>query len=128
MAAITWDRNHDRVGRTAPRPPVQLVTSPPSRRRPDAAVYRRRRLVALVLAAVLVLLVAQAAVRAVGASASAGSAPAVATVLVAETGDSYWSLAGDLHRGGDLRSTVDELVRANGGAELQAGDRIVLAP
>ena len=54
-------------------------------------------------------------------------APAAPVVLVAQPGDSYWTLADRLDVGGDLRSVVDELVAANGGGELRAGDRIVLA-
>jgi len=49
-----------------------------------------------------------------------------ATNIVAQPGDSYWTLANQLHVGGDLRSTVDALVAANGGGDLHAGDRIVL--
>jgi DNA integrity scanning protein DisA with diadenylate cyclase activity len=45
---------------------------------------------------------------------------------VAEHGDTYWGLAARVSPGGDLRSTVDALVRANGGRELRVGDRIEL--
>jgi hypothetical protein len=48
-------------------------------------------------------------------------------VLVAQPGDSYWTLAGQVGTEGDLRSVVDELVDANGGRELQPGDRIVVS-
>ncbi|MCU1484127.1 MAG: hypothetical protein JWN67_873 [Actinomycetia bacterium] len=130
MAAIAWDRieeRTDRSERVAPRSPLQLVTAPPSRRQPSAATYRRRRLVALVVGLALLVAVAQLASGALFSSASAGTgAPAGPTVLVAERGDSYWSLAGEVSPGGDLRSTVDALVDANGGGDLHVGDRIVL--
>jgi hypothetical protein len=130
MAAITWDRiqeQDERGSRTVGRSPLQLVTAPPSRRRPGAAVYRRRRLVALVLGLALLVVVVQLVGGVLSASASAGAAPAQPTVVVAHPGDTYWDLASQVHEGGDLRSTVDELVRANGGRDLLAGDRIVLA-
>ena len=122
MAAIILDRQQ-----TLPkRPPLRLVTAPPSRRRPSAAVYRRRRLVAVVLALVLLVVAGQALLKVGGASASAGAARVAPVVLVAQPGDSYWSLAGRVHEGGDLRATVDALVDANGHRDLRAGDRIVL--
>src|SRR5438270_6624300 len=123
MAAIAWERiEHDRRNRRAP---LRLVTAPPSRRRPAAAVYRRRRLVAVLLAVALAVVALQVA-RAATAAGSAGVTPAAPVVLVAQPGDSYWTLANELHVGGDLRSTVDALVAANGGGDLHAGDRIVL--
>jgi hypothetical protein len=125
MTAILTDWQPNRP---APRAPLRLVTAPPSRRRPSAGVYRRRRaIVAAVLLAVVVL-VAQAVLHVAGASASAGAAPAAPVVLVAQPGDSYWTLANQVHEGGDLRSTVDALVAANGGHDLQPGDRIELRP
>jgi hypothetical protein len=127
MAAIAWDRIEERTAeRVVTRTPMQLVTAPPSRRRPDAAAYRRRRLVALVLALVLVIAAVQVLTHVASASASAGVAPSEPVVLVAEAGDSYWSLASKVYDGGDIRSTVDALVRANGGHDLHVGDRIVL--
>jgi hypothetical protein len=132
MAAIQWDltswEQEQRSRQRPARPPLRIVTAPPSRRRPSAAVYRRRRLVALVLALALVLSVGASVVRWATASAAAGVAPVAPTVLVAQPGDSYWTLAQQLHVGGDLRSVVDELVAANGGGDLHAGDRIVLGP
>jgi len=122
MAAIILDRQPTRPQRQ----PLRLVTAPPSRRRPSAAVYRRRRLVAVALALVVLVVAGQAMLRVAGGSASADSAPVAPVVLVAQPGDSYWSLAGEVHEGGDLRSTVDALVDANGGRDLRAGDRIVL--
>lgn len=108
----------------APRTPLRLVTAPPSRRRPSAEVYRRRRIVAAAIVLAVVVLLSQAVVRVAGASASAGSAPLAPVVLVAQPGDTYWTLAGKVHQAGDLRSTVDALVDANGGHDLRAGDRI----
>jgi hypothetical protein len=132
MAAIQWDlTSWEQEQKYRPRPadraPLRLVTSPPSRRRPAPSVYRRRQLVALVLVAALVLAVGSALARWATASEAAGVAPQAPVVLVAEPGDSYWSLAGELGTEGDLRSVVDDLVDANGGRELKPGDRIVVS-
>jgi hypothetical protein len=104
--------------------PLRLV-APPSHRRPAVGVYRRRRLVA-VLALALLLVVTARAAGSLLSTASAGEPARTPVVLVAEPGDSYWSLASEVHEGGDLRSTVDALVAANGGRDLRVGDRIVL--
>jgi hypothetical protein len=124
MAAILNHR--EAIQRQAPRPPLHLVTAPPSRRRPGAGVYRRRRLLAAAVLLAVVVLLTQVAGHVTGASASAGSVPSAPVVLVAQPGDSYWTLANQVHQGGDLRSTVDALVDANGGRDLRAGDRIEL--
>ena len=121
MAAIAWDRNDERVPR---RQPLALLTAPPARHRPDASVYRRRRLVALLVVLALAAVALQVLVSVTRASASAGAATVAPVVLVAEAGDSYWSLAAELHEAGDIRSVVDALVDANGGRDLRAGDRI----
>jgi hypothetical protein len=117
--------------RTVRRVPLEVVPAQPVSPRPSAAVYRLRRL--LVIGVVVALaLPALVSVRAglawFGGEATAGVTPPTPTVVVAEPGDSYWTLAGRLYRGGDIRSTVDALVSANGGRELRAGDRLVLAP
>ena len=113
MAAIAWDRYEDRIG----RPPLRLI---------PGARFRRRRLLALAVALFLLVAAVSAVTHVVTASSSAGSMPPAPVVLVAQPGDSYWTLADQIHDGGDLRSYVDELVAANGGRELHAGDRIVL--
>ena len=123
MAAIAWERIEEQE---AQRKALRLVTAPPSRRRPDAVVYRRRRLVALIVALLVVVVLFQVVTHVASASATAGTTPATPVVLVAEPGDTYWSLASRLDVGGDLRSVVDALVAANGGHDLRAGDRIEL--
>lgn len=127
MAAIVLDRQHARPQRS-PRPELRVVTAPPSRRRPSAAAYRRRRLVAALVVLTLAVLLVQAVLQVSRAGASAGAAPATPVVLVAQPGDSYWTLASRVHGGGDLRSTVDALVDANGGRDLRPGDRIEVIP
>jgi hypothetical protein len=118
----------------ARRAPAHLTLAPPSpRSRPvPAEVLRRRRAAAALIALVAVAALAVGAVLAVGwlgASATSSPAPAgdVGTTVVARPGDTYLSLAREVHDGGDLRSTVDALLAANGGRELRPGDRLVLA-
>lgn len=118
----------DRLGDRRPPAgrPLRLVAAPV--RRPSAAVLRRRRLLAMVLLLVVVLVSMRLLEGVVGASGHAGGALRLPTVVAAQPGDTYWSLATRLDAGGDIRSTVDSLVRANGGRELQAGDRLQLVP
>ena len=113
------------------------VDRPVSRR---AATFRRRRLVALVVAVALIagLAVAlQAIARAastVGPSApepldSVGAGPprpVDGEVYVVQPGDSLWSIAAELAPESDPRPVVDALRAANGGPELQVGDRLTV--
>ena len=123
--ARTWDEAQP-VG-SAATPHLRSLAAPPSRRRPGPAVIRRRRLVVATLLVVLCIVGPRAGGAWLGASAEAGAAsPSAPVVLVAEAGDTYWALAARVSAGGDIRSTVDNLVRANGGRELRIGDRILL--
>jgi hypothetical protein len=45
---------------------------------------------------------------------------------VVEPGDTLWVIARRLQPKGDVRATVDRLVKANGGADLHVGERISL--
>ncbi len=130
MTAITWDEARTwepaRRGRER-RPHLRVATAPPARRRPSAAVIRRRRLVAVTLFVLLALGGVRLGERWLGATAEAGAVAPAPVVLVAQSGDTYWGLASRVSPGGDIRSTVDSLVRANGGRELRAGDRIRLS-
>jgi hypothetical protein len=138
-----------RLPRATPEPPI-----PPADRRPraprvrgvdrpvshPAATFRRRRLVALVSAvaliaglAVAVQAIAQAA-STVGPSAlepleSEGAGPprpVDGEVYVVQPGDTLWSIAADLAPESDPRPVVDVLRAANGGPELQVGDRLTI--
>jgi hypothetical protein len=105
-----------------PRPrPVPVAVS--------AATYRRRRLVAAALALLVLLALANVALQLTSGSARSGAAtrPVVELSVVVEPGDTVWSIAESLARGGDVRPVVDALVDANGGADLEVGDRLVIA-
>lgn len=100
------------------------------RRRVSEATYRRRR---AVVGTVLAVFIAVGAVTAHDVLAGSGGVPASAAVsqparrtIVAQPGDTLWSIAAD-HRGGvALTRYVDKLVSLNGGASLQIGQSVVL--
>lgn len=122
--------------RTTPTTPSVAATSitrrPLPSTRPSAATYRRRR---AVVGTVLAALVAVGTVAAHDVLAGSGGVPASAAVslpaqararVVAERGDTLWSIAATHH--GDISITryVDALVDLNGGASIQAGQEVVL--
>lgn len=107
-----------------PAPPRLRLVAPPARRRPS---YARRRVAAVVLLVALAL-AGQGLAGWLASSSPAGSPAPAPAELVARPGDTYWDLASRVHRGGDLRHTVDRLVSANGGRELRVGDRIAVTP
>jgi hypothetical protein len=95
-------------------------------RRPDAATLRRRRLAVVVVLGLVVAVALGVASAMLSRPAVAGSVPQGRQTHVVQPGESYWSIADDLTDHGDLRVAVDELIDANGGRALFAGDRIEL--
>jgi len=91
--------------------------------------YWRRRLVAGALALV-VLFLAVAGVRSaagtLGIVPASGSerAPASTETYVVQPGDTVWKIARRLQPEGEVRPLVDRIVKANGGASVQIGDRL----
>jgi hypothetical protein len=132
MAAISYGRatgwgTADRLA--DPRVPsgrsLRVLPGAPSR--PSAGVLRRRRLVAAIVLGLVLLASLRLAEGVLGATGRAGDpARSVPATVVAQRDDTYFSLAARLDLGGDLRATVDALVRANGGHDLRPGDRIQL--
>lgn len=110
------------------RPTSMPVAAP--RRRVDEATYRRRR---AVVGTALAVFVAVGAVTAHDVLAGSGSVPASAAVsqparstIIAQPGDTLWSIA-EAHRGGvSLTRYVDKLVALNGGPSLHIGQTVVL--
>ena len=66
-----------------------------------------------------------AAVRSLG-SASASAADTAGVSYVVRPGDTAWSIVQDYGYEGDVRDGAQRLLGANGGAELRAGDSIVV--
>ncbi len=89
-------------------------------------VYLRRRAVAaVVLLALMWAGVAVVTEMVGGGSGSAGATEEVRSHVVVP-GDTWWSLAGDLDRPGDIRDAVASLIELNGSEDLRAGQRVVL--
>jgi hypothetical protein len=116
---------------------VAFVARAPSRPAPTVRTYRRRRLAVLLAATALVLFAPVAASRAVAAFRDVPASvperrPAPVTPsstragYVVQPGDTLWSIARKLQPDGDLRALVHQLVDANGGADLDVGQRLVL--
>jgi LysM repeat protein len=116
---------NDPIARPSARPVVRSS-------RPTAATYRRRR---AVVGTMLAALVAVGLVTAHDVLAGSGGVPASAAVslpaqatthVVAQRGDTLWSIASDHH--GDISITryVDALVDLNGSPTIQAGQEVVL--
>ena len=111
------------------RRPLSPVVSPA---RPSAATYRRRR---VVVGTALAVFVAVGVVTAHDVLAGSGGVPASAAVslpaqarqrVVAQRGDTLWSIASVHH--GDISITryVDALVDLNGSPTIQAGQEVLL--
>ncbi|MEZ5340547.1 MAG: LysM peptidoglycan-binding domain-containing protein [Acidimicrobiales bacterium] len=46
--------------------------------------------------------------------------------VVAQPGDTYWAIASSLIQGADVRPIVEQLVARNGGADLMAGQQVII--
>ena len=84
-----------------------------------------RAVAALLLLALLWAVVAVAGDVFGGSSNEAGASQALTTRVVVP-GDTWWSLANELDRPGDIRDTVASLVELNDGEQLLVGQRVVL--
>lgn len=95
---------------------------------PAHRVFLVRRLVVGVVAAVLVVLVAQAAgsVLVAGAAAVSGTPAASGDLYEVRSGDTLWSIAGELAPDVDPRVAVDDLAALNGGSSLEVGEQLRL--
>lgn len=114
--------------------PRTIITSRPVTtapvRRVSAATYRRRR---AVVGGVSAVLVAAGLVLAHDVLAGSGGAPASAAVslparatIVAEPGDTLWSIAERHHGDIPVDTYVATLIDINGGAAIRGGDVITL--
>ena len=100
-----------------------------SRSKRSTGPYLRRRLgvaVAAMVLAVAVVGVSSTRFADAGQARPAGDAPAGASVVIVQPGDTLWSLAREVQPDGDIRPLVAQLSRAHGGSSLRAGERIVV--
>jgi LysM repeat protein len=132
--------SHRRGTNTYPRP-VDLIVEPiPLRSVPRALPdrptrIRRRRLVALLMAVGLFAAAATAGRALLGAATSVepsspqpvdAPASSLGETYVVRPGDTLWSIAAAIAPDSDPRPVVDALRDANGGPELQVGERLVI--
>lgn len=110
---------------------LRPVPAPVARPRPSQATFRRRRTVVGIVLAVLVAVGAVAAHDVLAGSggdpaSAAASQPALVRTVVAQPGDTLWSIADAQHGDVAIMRYIDALVDLNGGASIEAGQTIVL--
>jgi len=123
---------HRTTSITTTAPVTRSAARPFPSARPSAAAYRRRR---VVVGTALAVFVAVGAVTAHDVLAGSGGVPASAAVslpaqarqrVVAQRGDTLWSIAAAHHGEISITRYVDALVDLNGGPTIQAGQEVVL--
>jgi LysM repeat protein len=130
---------------TRPRP-GDLPTVEPLHRRstpsalPDRATrIRRRRLAVLLMSVVLIGAIATGGRALLGAATSIeltspqpvdapAASPLAGQTYVVKPGDTLWSIAAAIAPDSDPRPVVDALRDANGGPQLQVGERLIIRP
>ena len=80
--------------------------------RPHLQLTRRGRLAVFAAALIAVLALGIVVSSAVVATGDAGEPPATDVVLV-QPGETLWQIASAIHPGGDIRDTVDDIMRLN---------------
>ena len=91
------------------------------------AVYRRRRVLAALVGLGLVLAMARAGVMLGGSSLATSERLPHVQLLVAQPGDTLWSLAQRAAPGHDVRPIVDAMVKSRGTSTVNA-DELVSVP
>ena len=97
---------------------------------PRSAVFAARRLFVAAVATGLLLVTLNAVLGVLSVPGSAASdAPALVVregAYRVQPGDTLWGVATRLHRGGDIRDTVDELAEINGGESVRVGQALII--
>lgn len=124
--------------------PGRARSAPRARALPDRATRVRRRRLALLVAVVVLAGLVLAAVRVTAALVDIGGSsepepiatepgaagpdagPVAGEVYVVQPGDTLWSIATDVAPDEDPRVVVDTLRAANGGPDLEVGERLVI--
>lgn len=112
------------------RPARQQPAGRVGRARPSAATYRRRRafvgIISAVVVAVGLVAIHDVLVGSGGDPASAAAGLPARRSVVAHPGDSLWTIAEAHHGDVPVTRYVDALVDLNGGASIEAGQRVEL--
>ena len=104
-------------------PAVHRQPSPRVTRSHSAAVYWRRRFVATALGLGVLLAAAHAGAALGGTTTTASErSPHVTKTVVAQSGDTLWSIAHRLAPNADPREVVDALAASHGGTDIRPGD------
>ena len=131
-AAVSGPQPVD-VARVEPLRPGSAAKALPDR----PTRVRRRRLVALLLTLALIGAIATAGRALVGAASSLEPSspqpvevpflsPGVGETYVVKPGDTLWSIASAIAPDSDPRPVVDALRAANGGPDIQVGQRLMI--
>jgi hypothetical protein len=115
----------------APGPRLRLIEAdrqyrPRSARRHQRAVYRRRRVLAALVGLGLLLTVARAGATLGGAALATPERLPHVQHVVAQPGDTLWSIASRVAPGHDLRPIVDAMVDTLGTSTVVAGETITV--
>ena len=105
-----------------------LALVPPATHEPELRLTRRGRL-AMFLSTLLMLGVLGVILGSGTVATDEPGAPVPATMVVVEPGQTLWDLAADANPNGDIRTTVDDIMRLNAidsAGGLQAGDTIAV--
>lgn len=117
------------TGRTGGQFHVRLPAVGFRNRTSTRSTYVRRRVGALTFVVTLVLSVGSVTQHGLAdRGGDPASVPAVgrSVTYVAQPGDTLWNIAQTLYPGSDITLVVDALVTLNGGASIQAGQRLLL--
>jgi hypothetical protein len=110
------------VDPTPVAPVVHRQPSPRVTRSHSAGVYWRRRLVATALGLGVLLTAAHAGAALGGTTTTTPERSPHVTTIVAEPGDTLWSIAHRLAPNSDPRAVVDALAQSHGGSTVQPGE------
>ena len=105
---------------------LQLVPEPP---RPATLRLTRRGRIAILIAALLTLAVLVVALSPSTTATDEAGAPVATRTVTVQPGHTLWDIASEAHPNGDIRQTVDDIMRLNSltsAAGLQMGSEIAV--
>lgn len=108
---------------------VPALESQPVRRTQAEVRLTRRGRLAMVVSTVLMLAVLAVILGSTTVATDAPGAPVPASMVTVEPGQTLWDLAAAANPHGDIRDTVDDIMRLNSiesAGDLQAGDTVAV--